>query len=693
MRPGKISVRYAHVSAACATLVFLTGALALVGWEFRIGWLKSMRADWIAMKANTALFFCVAGLSLWSLQPARFGPRSAPVARGAAAAVLLIGLVSLLENLFGWNFGLDELLFDEPAGAVATMRPGLMAPATALSFALTGLALWLAGRRRAVEAGRTRAELWQGVLLVVGLIAFLAIVGYFYGVAPLTGWPYFTPMAVHTAGAFLLLSLGGLCLRPRDGFMTLISSDAAGSRMLRRLLLPVVAVPLVLGWLRSIGEWARLYDTALGVSVMVVSTIIILVMLLAAAARWLNRTDAERLRAELEIRQLNEGLERRVRERTAALSNSEARFRATVETAQDPVVMMDSHERITLWNEAAVRVFGYSREEALGQPLHELLAPHPYREQIARALPAWQQTGTGAIVGTTRELPALRKDGQEIATELSVSSILMNREWHAVGIVRDITARKRAEEEVRRLNAELEQRVHERTAQLEASNKELEAFSYSVSHDLRAPLRHMDGFVKLLQKRVGERLDDTSSRYLHVIAGAAAKMGQLIDDLLAFSRTGRADLRMGRVPLNALVEAARAELAPVLAGRRVTWHIGELPTVLGDPHLLQLVWVNLLSNAIKYSSQRPEALIEIGARPADDGYVIIFVRDNGVGFDPQYADKLFGVFQRLHRAGEFEGTGIGLATVRRIIHRHGGEVWAEGVPEQGATFSFSLRAV
>lgn len=239
----------------------------------------------------------------------------------------------------------------------------------------------------------------------------------------------------------------------------------------------------------------------------------------------------------------------------------------------------------------------------------------------------------------------------------------------------------------------LEQRVADRTAQLEASNKELEAFAYSVSHDLRAPLRHIAGFVQLLHQREAEQLDATSSRYLNIIAESADRMGRLIDDLLAFSRTGRTEMQVRQVELDEMVREVQQELAPEMENRHITWEIGPLPSVQADPTLLRQVWVNLLSNAIKFTTPRPKAHIEIGTVQEKSGLseVTLFVRDNGVGFDPKYTHKLFGVFQRLHGKEEFEGTGIGLATVRRIIERHGGRVWAEGDLDHGATFYLTLR--
>jgi signal transduction histidine kinase len=240
------------------------------------------------------------------------------------------------------------------------------------------------------------------------------------------------------------------------------------------------------------------------------------------------------------------------------------------------------------------------------------------------------------------------------------------------------------------LTHELETRVKQRTAQLEAANKELEAFSYSVSHDLRAPLRHIDGFAGLLMKSDGAAVSAKGQGYLRHIMASAKEMGLLVDDLLVFARMGRAEMRMGPVDLAQLAEETVAGLLIETQPRRVQWIRGPLPTVHGDRPMLRQVLVNLFANAVKYSRPRDPAVIEFGCRDGEAGELVVFVRDNGVGFDMKYAGKLFGVFQRLHRAEEFEGTGIGLANVQRIVSRHGGRVWAESQLDVGSTFYFTL---
>jgi light-regulated signal transduction histidine kinase (bacteriophytochrome) len=250
------------------------------------------------------------------------------------------------------------------------------------------------------------------------------------------------------------------------------------------------------------------------------------------------------------------------------------------------------------------------------------------------------------------------------------------------------------ERQIRELNASLEQRVADRTRALEAVNAELEAFTGSVSHDLRAPLRQVGGFTRLLEETAAKKLDARERSHLAMLRNIAAEAAQMVEDLLSFSRMSRTEIRSWTVDLNALVRSAREGLQHELEGRRVEWTVHPLPAVKGDPSLLLLVVRNLLENALKYSRRKDPAQVEVGTTPSSSGTEdIIWVRDNGVGFDMKHAYKLFGVFQRLHAAHEFEGTGIGLAHVRRIVQRHGGRVWAVSVPDQGATFFFALPRV
>jgi len=275
----------------------------------------------------------------------------------------------------------------------------------------------------------------------------------------------------------------------------------------------------------------------------------------------------------------------------------------------------------------------------------------------------------------TRALPLRNSDG-------------VVEQWF--GTNTDVEELKRAGEEIKVLNAELETRVAERTAELEAANKELEAFSYSVSHDLRAPLRAVNGFAGIVLSEYSQHLPEEGQQYLERVRKGGQRMGELIDDLLAFSRLSRQALARQTVDTNRLVQETLAELKPALAGRSLEIKVGDLPPCQGDQALLKQVWINLLSNALKYSRDRSPAIVEAGYEQRES-YGVYFVRDNGVGFDMQYASKLFGVFQRLHRAEEFEGTGVGLAIVQRIINRHGGRVWATAEPNRGATFYFTLE--
>jgi PAS domain S-box-containing protein len=367
-------------------------------------------------------------------------------------------------------------------------------------------------------------------------------------------------------------------------------------------------------------------------------------------------------------------------------------LRSVLDSMAEGLVATDEQGKFVIWNQAAERIVGLGPAEMSPEQwsahyhlyLPDAVTPFPPEDNpLLRAIRG--ETGTAEMFLRNRE------QGGGIWVEAN-GAPLRGKDGVAHGGVvafRDITQRKTDEREIRKLNEELEERVVERTAQLQAANKELEGFTYSVSHDLRAPLRHISGFTKILSEDYGPGMPAEGQCYLQRVEEGAHRMGQLVDELLNLAQVGRRGLTMQLTGLGGVVSDVIQMLEPEAKGRAVEWKMGELPAMACDPVLVRQIFQNLIGNALKYSRPRSPAVIEIGHREIE-GKDTIFVKDNGVGFDMKYADKLFGVFQRLHRSEEFEGTGVGLATVHRIVQKHGGRVWAEAGVGKGATFYFTL---
>ncbi len=363
---------------------------------------------------------------------------------------------------------------------------------------------------------------------------------------------------------------------------------------------------------------------------------------------------------------------RQLKRRIADQEATEKKFAALLDAAPDATVIVDRNGIIRMVNQQVVNLFGYDRAEITGQAV-DVLVPDSARGTHARHREQFFHSPKVRDMGVGMELHAVKKDGSLFPVEISLSPIEMKDGWWVSASVRDISRRKKLEHTLKK------------------ANEELEAFTYSVSHDLRAPLRGIIGFTTILEEEYAAHLDEEARRITGIIRDNTRKMGHLVDDLLTFSRTGRQELIKVPVEMDVLVKEVIDEVKQQYSKMALTLSVEPLPVARADKNMIRQVWVNLVSNAIKYSGSKPEVLVSVGAYGSDDT-IVFYIRDNGIGFDNKYRDKLFKVFQRLHSADAFEGTGVGLALVEKIVSRHGGKVWAEGVVNEGACFYFSLPA-
>lgn len=635
------------VSPGVSVLTIGVGFLVLVGWILDVEVLKRLLPSLVSMNPLTAVAFILCGASLGLTSQQKGGAHTG--AQVLALLVMGIGLFRLLGYAFDWEWGLDQWLFERKLVDDIGTYTNRMAPNTALNFIFVGCGLLLVDKT--TRRGKRPTDIFA---LLVGFISLLALLGYLYNASWLYGFDSFIPMALHTALVFHLLSLGLLCTRSKGGLMALILSDGPGGGLIRRLFPIVIPSLVLLGWLRLAGEHHGWFEAEMGTTLYTIIGILMVTGLIWGTARSMQHAEKER-------RRLEDDLERFF----------------TVSLDMLCIAGMDGYfKRI---NPEFCRTLGYTMDELLERPFIEFVHPDDRADTLLE---------TGSVgVGTPSdhfENRYLCKDGT--VRWFWWKGQNLEEEGLIYATARDITEQKTFQEEIKKLN----QTLQERATQMDAANQELEAFSYSVSHDLRAPLRGISGFAQALEEHAKESLDATSQGYLMRVRRAAERMGYLIDDLLKLSRLTRAEMFLEQVNLSAQAESILKHIQQRDPQRSVEWHVEPDLMVFGDASLIQILMENLLENAWKFTSKNPAARIEVGMTRMEEGDHVCYVRDNGVGFDMRYASKLFGAFQRLHSMVEFPGTGIGLATVQRVVRRHGGRVWAKSQINEGSTFYFVI---
>ncbi|GBF39080.1 sensor histidine kinase [Leptospira johnsonii] len=663
----------------------LIGVSVLLGWVLDIEILKRPRISMVAMNPMSALSFILLGFAFYLNLNQPDSKTSRNIIRSIALFVISLGLSRLYSVLSGFDLGMDEILFPDKISAVVVNGfPNRMAPNTAFDFAVLGSAVFLSSFRKEVLS-----SISNYLCILVLLIGLFSVIGYVYQVQEFYGILSFIPMAIHTAISFILCSFSLLLINGHSGFMKVFTSKSSGG-ILARLLIPfLIIIPVIFGYIRIYLNKLNPVSLELGVGFLMTGIILTFFILVWFVASQLEKSDTARTEAERKLSELNHELEQLVNSKTMDLFKSENRFRTIIEQFPYPVLTYNPEGVCTGTNFAWEEMWNTRRDvlvdyNILKDPQIKEAGFLPFVEKAFGGEPAISEPFSydPKLIGSSGRNRWLQMVLYPVKN--TAGNIL-----EVIVVHQDITASKEAENEIRLLNNELEERVKVRTEQLVLANKELESFSYSISHDLRAPIRGISGFTQILMEDYGVNFDDEGKRIIGKIIENAKQMGQLVDDLLEFSRLGRTELGEKEISMKELAMTVYKELINLESGREIHFEIQDIPNVRADQPAVRQLWVNLISNAIKYTKKIGSPTIQIGSMESQEG-TVFYIKDNGAGFNMQYYHKLFGVFQRLHSNSDFEGTGVGLAIVKRIVSRHGGNVWAESKEGEGATFYFTL---
>jgi PAS domain S-box-containing protein len=664
--------KYASIQAFA---VIMIAVCVLFAWLVSVAFIKQPIALWISMNPATAVAFILSGSSFLLFNTKIQSKTKHIIASTLAGCVCLIGILKVLELITGIELGLDSAMYSITSYGKEVVGFNFMSATAAACFILVGFSLFLLN----MEVFPT-PNLAHLLVFITALISLFSLLCSLYAIkAEETSM---APLSVNTSLCFLFISISVLFIQADKGLFKAFTGKTSGGMTAKFLVPAAVIVPILLGYLRIYGEHAGLYNTEFGTALFVITIIGISFVLLNHNSSTLNKRDAYRDRVEQRLENINIELEARVREGTDTILKNEKIYKTIASNIPNSAIfIIDKDERFQLIEGDSFERLGYSRANMLYKKAEAVIPPHRY----AVLGPLYKRMLNGERFAMQRRVNGL---------DLFVQYVpLMNVEGaDNMGMIIsiDISDVKKAENEIRDLNRKLERKVIAGTEQLIAANKELEAFSYSVSHDLRAPLRAIDGYTRMIEEDYGNKFDEEGKRLLDTVQSNAKRMGVLIDDLLTFSRLGKKDLIKTSVNMTANASAALTEINKNV-DHRAAVIVEELLPAQADYALISQVFINLISNAIKYSRKKEKPVIRIYSERKDNE-LVYSISDNGAGFDMQYANKLFGVFQRLHSMEEFEGTGVGLAIVHRIITKHGGRVWAEGKTGEGATFHFSVPA-
>jgi signal transduction histidine kinase len=673
-------------SIVAAWTVSATGLLVLLGWAFDIAALKSVSPGLPMMKANTAFGFVLMGVGLIVLHSEGAG-RSRLLARYCGSATALLGALTLAEYISGLDLRIDDLLFRNPIDAMSVSL-GRMSPAAALNFSIVGVTLsLLAGKRSAA------LRIADALLVFTALIGIIAMAGYLYNVTALYQFRVFSAMAVHTAVLFIALSAALLAAPPTRGLAEFVVGDDLGAQLARRLMPAAVLVPLLVGYLRLIGQRKGYYGTELGLTLFATSNVVIFTAVIFAAALSLRRADlkrrasdaalhaqdmTERMRAEEATRDATERMHAEEVERASA-----QRLRNITDKLTEGLIISSMAGQLLHLNRAAYEIFNLNEEEwSRRSPDLSTTLELSTLDGCVLSLEAWPLARI--LAGEhlrDLELCMRRIDIASIPKILSHNGqIVQDGSGGSVAFLSfsDISMRKKAEQTLAKTMVELQR-----------SNSELEQFSYVASHDLQEPLRMVVSYMQLLSERYKGRLDSDADEFIAFAVDGSNRMQQLIRDLLAYSRVGSDKMVLHNVSSELILHNALTNLRAAIEESRAVVTHDSLPALTTDEPQLSQVFQNLVGNAIKYRSAEVPR-VHVSATRSGDKEWIFSVRDNGLGIAPEHFEKVFILFQRLHQREEISGTGIGLSICKKVLEGLGGRIWVESQLGRGSTFRFAL---